>query len=64
MVAAGSMNNEIRIYTTDSQRAVGSVIGLPDAVYSVTMSPSDRYVAAGGGSQALLVFNVEERAAD
>lgn len=62
ILAAGSNKNEIRVYTADSQRPVGSVIGLPDAVYSVAMSPSDRYVAAGGGSQALLVFNIEERA--
>lgn len=62
MIAAGSNSNEIRVYTADAQRGVvGSVVGLPDAIYSVAMSPSDRYIAAGGGSQALLVFNVEER---
>jgi COMPASS component SWD3 len=61
IIAGGTASNEMRIFTSDSHRAVGSVLELPDSIYSVCMSNNDRYVALGGASQMLYVYNVEER---
>jgi COMPASS component SWD3 len=52
--------NEVRLFSTESQKLVGSVENLNCSIYSTAISGDDKTVAIGGGGKMLMVFEIDE----
>ncbi|KAJ3129416.1 hypothetical protein HK098_001517 [Nowakowskiella sp. JEL0407] len=52
--------NEVRMFNSNSKKAIGAVQGFQNAVYSVALSQSDKLMACGGGTKMLYIFDVDQ----
>eukprot|EP00824_Muranothrix_gubernata_P008875 TRINITY_DN21442_c0_g1_i1.p1 TRINITY_DN21442_c0_g1~~TRINITY_DN21442_c0_g1_i1.p1 ORF type:complete len:348 (-),score=56.91 TRINITY_DN21442_c0_g1_i1:85-1128(-) len=58
IVAGGSGANEAKVFDRATGQCIGTVDGLPRAVYSADFSHDGKVVAIGGGDGSLRVFDV------
>ncbi|KAI9205647.1 quinon protein alcohol dehydrogenase-like superfamily [Polychytrium aggregatum] len=62
LAAGGGGANEMRIYETQSKRAVAMVQNLTSPVFTAAFSPTDQMVALGGGaSKTIYVYDMESQ---
>lgn len=59
IAAGGGTKNEFRMYETSSKKACAVIQNISHAVYSSAISPSERYVAIGGGGKTVYIYDVD-----
>jgi hypothetical protein len=63
MIGAGAVN-EVRLFSCESKKLVGSVEDLNCAIYSTAMTQDDKTIAIGGGGKMIMVFELDETVPD
>ncbi|KAJ2999897.1 hypothetical protein HDV02_001416 [Globomyces sp. JEL0801] len=61
LTAGSGAVNEMKMLSSDTYRALGTVSKLNCALYSVAMSDNDKYVALGGAGKMLMFFDLDEQ---
>ncbi|KAJ3260471.1 hypothetical protein HK103_000613 [Boothiomyces macroporosus] len=61
VLAGGSGLNEVRLFSTESFRVVGSVEHLNCAVYTVAISNDDNLIALAGGGKMVMLLELDEQ---
>ena len=62
-IGAGAVN-EVRLFSCESKKLVGSIENLNCAVYSTAMTNNDKTIAVGGGGKMVMVFEIDETVPD
>ena len=58
---AGAGMNEMKIFDSESHRAIGLVRGLVGGIYSVDISHNGKIVALGGSGRGLMIFDWDDK---